>query len=133
MSRAITCSSYSPPTIFLRMASTFLHSHGIFHKYVPSSLPCVTTLSISSSVKFNLLPYSAAQHPVQWRLQALLESIIFTLYFFSHFYQKGGWLFYFLNVLWVRKENITTLSVGEVTIGIRFNPKIAAARLWRHN
>jgi hypothetical protein len=30
--------------------------------------------SISSKVRFSLLPYSAAQQPVQWRLQALVGS-----------------------------------------------------------
>ena len=38
---------------------------------MPSSLPCCIMLSISSYVRFSLFPYSAAQQPVQCRLQAI--------------------------------------------------------------
>ena len=43
--------------------------------YVPISLAWLTMLSISSYVRLSLLPYSAAQQPVQWRLHALVGSM----------------------------------------------------------
>ena len=42
---------------------------------VPSSLPCWMMLSMVSRLMFSLLPYSAAQQPVQCRLQAEVGSI----------------------------------------------------------
>ena len=44
------------------------------YMWVPSSLPCVTIESMSSRDRFCWWPYSAAQQPVQCRLQALVGS-----------------------------------------------------------
>ena len=57
--------------------------------YTPISLPWVIMESISSKVRFSLLPYSAAQQPVQCRLQAEVGSSrmaqgILQLYFFRY-------------------------------------------------
>ena len=76
-----------------RAIRSFLRTRGsppvYMYIYTPISLPWVIMESISSKVRFSLLPYSAAQQPVQCRLQAEVGSSrmaqgILQLYFFRY-------------------------------------------------
>ena len=65
------CFSASLSTSFLRTSGSPPVS---IYRYTPSSLPCVTILSMSSKLRLFLLPYSPAQQPTQCILQAEVGS-----------------------------------------------------------